>query len=156
MHALLREAWLPIFKMHDSVPVPSWDDFVAHFGAHIPAPTPCDIGPINASKLEGILKRMKASSAPGADGWRVAELRMLPMQFLDKLADLLNEIEDTGIWPQPFTEGLISLIPKGEGTAPSKLRPFGLMAVVYRLWSAVRVRDIVAWQESWADDSLHG
>ena len=52
--------------------------------------------------------------------------------------------------------GLISLIPKGGGSAPQKLRPMGLMASVYRLWASLRVRDIMHWQEKWADTALSG
>ena len=73
---------------------------------------------------------MKSTSAPEADGWRVAELQALPLQLFEKLAEVLN-MEETGTWPVPLTRGMISLIPKGEGCAPQKLRPIGLMASVY-------------------------
>ena len=45
----------------------------------------------------------------------------------------------------------LSLIQKGEGSAPQKLRPIGLMASVYRLWASLRIRDNMHWQEKWAD-----
>ena len=55
---------------------------------------------------------MKNTSGPGADGWRVAELQALPLQRLEKLAEVLNLVEETGTWHAPLTRGLISLIPK--------------------------------------------
>ena len=99
---------------------------------------------------------MKTSSAPGADGWRVAALQALPLQLFEKLAEVLNLIEETGTRPVQLTRGLIPFIPKGEGSAPQKLRPIGLMAFVYRLWASLRVRDILLWQETWAVTVLLG
>ena len=55
-----------------------------------------------------------------ADGWRVAELQALPLQLFEKLAQVVIVVEETGTWPTPLTCGLISLIQKGEGSAPQK------------------------------------
>ena len=79
-----------------------------------------------------------------------------PFQLFEKLAQVLNLVEETGSWPLPLTCGLISLIQNGEGSAPQKLRPIGLMASVYRLWASLRIRDIMHWQEKWADAALYG
>ena len=90
------------------------------------------------------------------DGWRGAELQAVPLKLIEKLAEVLNLVEETGTWPVPLTRGLISIIPKGEGSAPQKLRPIGLMASVYLQWAAMRIRDIIHWQGKWADTALHG
>ena len=37
---------------------------------------------LNGEKLKNACKKMKSTSAPGADGWRVAELQALPLQIL--------------------------------------------------------------------------
>ena len=37
-----------------------------------------------------------------------------------------------------------------------KLRPIGIMSVVYRLWAATRVAEVMGWQEKWLDKSMHG
>ena len=99
---------------------------------------------------------MKKSSAAGADGWRVAEIFALPDAFLDQLACILNLVEETGAWPQALLEGVISPIHKGEGSVSTKFRPIGIMSVVYRAWAAVRVRDLLSWQQSWIENDLHG
>ena len=99
---------------------------------------------------------MRSKSASGADGWQVRELKLLPIALLDRLACLLCKVEETGIWPKDLTQGLITLISKGEGAEPTKLRPIGIMSVVYRLWAAVRVADVMTWQESWISEELHG
>ena len=90
------------------------------------------------------------------DGWRIAEVKSLPDFFLDRLAVLLNTIEETGVWPQALAQGAVSLIGKGEGAEPLKMRPISVMPVVYRLWAATRVREVLQWQESWISSKLHG
>ena len=80
----------------------------------------------------------------------------LPLQLFEKLAEVLNLVEETGKWLVPLTRGLISLIPMGEGSAPQKLRPIGLMASVYRVWASLRVRDTINLQDKWADAALRG
>ena len=51
--------------------------------------------------------------------------------MLDHLASLLNIIEETGVWPAALCEGILSLITKGEGTSPLKLRPIGVMSRLF-------------------------
>ena len=97
---------------------------------------------------------MANKSAPGADGWRARELKALPDCLLDRLAVLFNHIEQDGIWPDALKLGLVSLISKGEGTAPSKLRPITVMSAVYRLWAATRAHEVLSWQESLTEDEL--
>ena len=136
VHALIEQAWIPIFKMHELGTQPTWSQFEAAFGEHIPATCECAVDELNGEKLKNACKKMKSASAPGADWWRVAELQALPLQLFEKMAQVLNLVEETGTWPTPLTCGLISLIQKGEGSAPQKLRPIGLMTSVYRLWAS--------------------
>ena len=64
---------------------------------------------LTGQRILEVLRKMKNSSCPGLDGWRVAELRALPLQLLDLLADIFNVIEETGVWPASLAEGVVSL-----------------------------------------------
>ena len=155
MHKLILDAWLPIFRMFEHEPPASWSEFEKEFGAFFP---PCNRAPavdLTGDALRRAFHRMRLTSAAGADGWRVAELRALPTSLLNLLADVLGLIETTGNWPVALSSGLVSLIDKGEGASPTKLRPIGVMSAIYRAWASVRVRDLALWQRSWIDDSLH-
>ena len=153
---LLRKARLPVFQMYTDKPEPSWDAFEKRFGKHIPTCQNLCLEPLTVGELRRVLSRMKSSSSPGPDGWRVSELKALPDSLLERLASLLNVIEQTGCWPDALAQGVISLISKGEGSEPNKLRPISVMSVIYRLWVAARLKHIMLWQESWIDDCLHG
>ena len=123
VHALIERAWIPILKMHELGTQPTWSQFEAAFGEHIRAACECAVDELNGEKLKNACKKMKSASAPGADGWRVAELQALPLQLFEELAQVLNLVEETGSWPTPLACCLISLIQRGEGSAPQKLRP---------------------------------
>ena len=156
MHAPIEKAWIPIFKMHELGTHPTWLQFEASFGKHLPATCECTVDELNGEKLKNACKRIKSTSEAGADGWSEAELQALPLQLFENLAQVLNLVEETSTWPVPLTCGLISLIQKGEGSVLQKLRPKGLVASVCRLWASLRIRDTVHWQEKWADTALHG
>ena len=156
MDKLVCDSWMPIFQMYRSSEPPSWDAFHARFGAYCEGNTDMQLPALTGELLAKVLKRMRSKSAAGADGWQVRELKLLPIGVRERLACMLSIIEDNGVWPEALTQGLVTLISKGEGTAPTKLRPIGIMSVVYRLWAAVRVGDVMKWQDSWISDELHG
>ena len=111
---------------------------------------------MSVSALQETIRRMASNSACGPDGWRAGELKALPEAMLERLVVMLTVVESSGRWPEALATGFISLIPKGEGAAPEKLRPISVMSVVYRAWAATRLRELVAWQEQWIPDELHG
>ena len=123
MDDLVREAWLPIFQMYKHNEMPAWNAFQTQFGEFFAPRHDMHLDPLDGQKLRATLMRMRSASAPGCDGWRVDELKKLPLPILDRLADLLNIIEETGVWPAALCEGIVSLITKGEGTT---WRFFGL------------------------------
>ena len=116
VHALVEQAWMPIFMMHERTR-PPWEQFEASFGEHIPASCECIVNELNGEQLKNASQRMKSTGAPGADGRRVAELLALPLHLFEKLAEVLNLVEEKGTWPVPLTRRLISLISKGEESA---------------------------------------
>eukprot|EP00973_Karenia_brevis_P005235 718680-Karenia_brevis.AAC.1 len=84
---------------------------------------------ITGEDIMRLLKKMRADSAPGMDGWRVDELKILPVCLLERLAELLNTIETFGRWPAGLDRALVSLIGKGAGAKALDLRPISVMSV---------------------------
>ena len=143
MDRLVRDAWLPIFQMYKHQAKPSWKQFHECFGSFFPPRVEMHADRPTGEQLRAALMRMRSTSAPGCDGWRVDELKRLPVQLLDRLADLLDVVEENGVWPAALCEGIVSLITKGEGTSPLKLRPIGVMSVIYRLWASTRASQVL-------------
>ena len=149
-------AWGGVFRMYDDSEEPAWTTFFDRFKEHIPEGTPCVCEPLTADDLRTTIGKMKRKKAAGLDGWRVEELKELPLTLLEELARCLNLIEDTGNWPRVIARALVVLIPKGEGEEPLKQRPITITSVMYRLWAATRLRKVATWQESWIHERQHG
>ncbi|KAJ9439853.1 hypothetical protein DIPPA_34238 [Diplonema papillatum] len=86
----------------------------------------------------------------------MAELRELPLPLLNALADVMNLVEVTGVWPASMTTALVSMVPKDESQNPLHTRPITVTSAVYRLWACRRLADIVLWQEKWIEEGQKG
>ena len=147
---LLREEWLPVFRMYALTPEPQWREFNRRFGAYIPE-NPMTAEPLTPARLRATLDKMDAKSSLGADSWSVAELRLLPDALLGRLCSLFDLIEETGRWPEDLCLGIISPLLK-DAELPmtaDNTRPITVMSVVYRLWAATRMQELTLWQETW-------
>eukprot|EP00973_Karenia_brevis_P064359 8942182-Karenia_brevis.AAC.1 len=94
---LLQDAWMPLFRKFAMEDEPSWDKFHARFEPYIQQ-HPLRVDDITGDELKKIL--FKLSGMPGLEGWRVQELKLLPVCLLELLAVLFNVIEHTGRWPK--------------------------------------------------------
>eukprot|EP00973_Karenia_brevis_P003920 540747-Karenia_brevis.AAC.1 len=65
-----------------------------------------EVGNITGAELQNLLAKCASQSACGMDGWRMAELRMLPVALLDGLAQIFNCIEKGGKWPKTLSTAL--------------------------------------------------
>ena len=152
---LLHETWDPIFQMYSGRAEPDRESFTHRFGRYI-CQCHMEMQNLTGKHLRLRLGRMREGQACGIDGWRVAELKRLPLPMLNRLAILMGEIERKGVWPESLQRALVSFIPKGEGSSPAELRPISVMSVVYRLWAATRLEDAMKWQEARMSAAQHG
>ena len=82
----------------------------------------------------------------GVDGWGFAELRLIPKAFVDILLLLFQWFEKVQAWPKVFSIWLVILLRKvPTGTLPwSSVRPISVAATLYRVWSKMRTRQLLA------------
>ncbi|KAJ9444444.1 hypothetical protein DIPPA_07126 [Diplonema papillatum] len=62
--------------------------------------------------VRAALAKMKKAASAGMHGWRIHELQQLPNSLLEGFARVLNEVEESGEWPEELLHALVSLIPK--------------------------------------------
>ncbi|KAJ9450665.1 Phosphatidylserine decarboxylase proenzyme [Diplonema papillatum] len=155
MDEALNTAWDPILRKYKDGPEPEYEPFRDRFQDHI-GPHLMEAGTITGEELRILLRKKPKKSASGVDGWRMAELRELPLPLLNALADVMNLVEATGDWPASMTTALVSMVPKDESQDPLHTRPITVTSAVYRLWACRRLADIVLWQEGWIEEGQKG
>ena len=64
------------------------------------------------------LKAMAKGKAPGLDEWKVAEMRDWPGWLHTSTAQLLNKVEEEGVWPEELPGPMGILLPKGGRMTP--------------------------------------
>ena len=149
MDDLLRSSWMPIMRKYGDGrgKEPPVEEFMNRYRKHITYHA-MEIEPITGARLHKKFCAMAVTSE-GVDGWRLQELRDLPLALHGMLAGLLGRVEATGAWPRMLALGLITLTPKGEGVRPLEMRPLSVLSLIYRAWGGLRMTDCLEWQEGW-------
>ena len=73
---------------------------------------------ITGYRVRAAIRDIGGKKAAGGDAWAFSDLKRLPDQATDELADLLNQIEERGSWPEELKGALVVMLPKGEGGNP--------------------------------------
>ena len=143
---VLWERWQPVFcPSPEQEPPADFEAFWNRFSQYV-IRAPVVLPTLTGARLQSTLLRMCNHSSGGADGWNIAEMKTWPE------SDLLNDVEASGgDWPAEVLLQIVSLIPKDE--YGDDQRPVTVACLVYRVWAAVRTKDLCEWQETWIHDS---
>ena len=155
MDEAMHAAWDPILKKYLSDPEPDWMKFEERYSNYIEEhPMRCE--DITGGDVAKALRRTSSRKAAGVDGFRISELKLLPEDMIQMIAEFYNMVERTH-WPEALLTALVSAIPKGAGTKPLEQRPITVTSALYRLWGCIRMeKDVMEWQEKWAHDGQYG
>ena len=161
----LQDSWNQLFNQNNR---PSWDLFQQHFGQFL-LPHHCDIPRLSADLLHNHIQTMSNHRAVAVDGWRIHEMKQLPLPILELAADLLNNIEEGQPWPKLNCFACVSCLPKIDldvskpDLAPGPLipkafdtRPISNISPWTTLYSGIRFKQMSAWREEWLPASMHG
>ena len=85
MDDLLRKAGSPTFSLYRDSTEAAWEPFATRFCRHI-LRVPITLADLTAADLQITLTKQSTRCAAGMEGWRVTELKALPIFLLDKLA----------------------------------------------------------------------
>eukprot|EP00972_Heterocapsa_arctica_P079732 11748284-Heterocapsa_arctica.AAC.1 len=99
--------------------------------------------PIIADEIRRVVNRLVDGRAKGVDSWSPAELRALSYSRVEGLPDILNMSRMRG-WPE-WMNPIIAFIPKGGAEHEGQLGPIAILPYVYRVWMAVRKRNVKQW-----------
>ena len=112
---------------------------------------------LNAQTLAAAILET-AENAPGLDGVTAADLQLLSPVAIQKLADMLQAIEDGADWPDQTLAGRTAWLDKTEGPEasldPLDFRGLAILSKVYRLYGSIRLRHLHDWIRSWEKEEL--
>ena len=108
-------------------------------------PTPTDVmeTPITGEELSGVIKKMKANSAPGPDGLRYSAWKRLHPAVITAI---LNTCRINGRIPPLWKQSNTILIHKGgDQSNMDNWRPISLQNTLYKLYAGIVARRVTGW-----------
>ena len=163
--AVLQSSWQNLFNKDKLAPLSA---FTNQYGDLL-QPSKCELPKITGHHLREKLCAAKNTRATALDGWRIPELKALPISFFDLVAQLFNLVEEGAPWPDLCCQAVISTIPKVANSEPADQpggqqiagealnnRPITNLSPLYCAYSGARFKHMASWRESWMDPSMHG
>lgn len=100
---------------------------------------------------------MKSFKAPGIDGWRAQELKLLPSLAIQHLADIFSQIWDSHMTPNQMLARTILLAKTANPMTFSDGRPIAILGYVPRLTSKLIADQLLAaWGKRWSPQIAGG
>ena len=144
IHKLFAEEWSKRWDKHRNLPPDHWKEICNYVDLTIRGP-PMPDSPIVHQEFQQVLRSKKTRSATGMDGVSKLDLVHAPCHIQESLVKLLNEVEHTGAWPEQLLHGAIySLAKVPNAQEVGQFRPVTVLPMMYRIWSSIRSRQILA------------
>ena len=92
--------------------------------------------PFNKEEIQKIVLRIRNGKSAGMDGLNAEFLKYAPLEIHQDIANLLNDIAKTGIYPEEMNTGLLSPLQKPPPKVPGpaeNLRPIILLSVLRKI-----------------------
>ena len=141
---LFRQEWAARWDKHLHVPEHRWNPLTQFIDDHLPPGPAMPCSPISLDEWKLTVRRKKARSATGPDGWSRADLLCLPDDLSNALLMVLHKVEDGTPWPASLMTGLIHSLQKSETASQVQhYRPITLYSMVYRCWATIRAKQIL-------------
>ena len=148
--------WKQRWCKHDQVPHSHWHNLIEFARAHMPQwNTPAlDIHP---ALLKAEVSNKKPTAATGLDGVSRKDLLAADTNLLRSLCSLYDRACADGTWPHQTVTGKVASLaktPSPEGT--SDYRPITVFSLVYRCFSSLQARHLLAQADEWCHADIHG
>ena len=115
-------------------------------------PIPSSSPPLTAQDIRTAADTFPHGTGLGADNMSPRAISALPDNLLQEMAEILNECERTGLWPDQWRIAIIVLLPKPDGGR----RPIGLFPAPVRIWMRARAPELRKWEQDNSRESLYG
>eukprot|EP01012_Entosiphon_sulcatum_P049336 TRINITY_DN6793_c0_g1_i13.p1 TRINITY_DN6793_c0_g1~~TRINITY_DN6793_c0_g1_i13.p1 ORF type:complete len:662 (+),score=41.86 TRINITY_DN6793_c0_g1_i13:2050-4035(+) len=102
--------------------------------------------------FDRVLRKYRATKAPGPDGLNVFVLNKLPVAVKDLVYDTIVELWEGAEWPEEWLFSYTFLLPKSSSASkPSDFRPISLIGLVAKIFGCL----LNAQLQDWANRVIH-
>eukprot|EP00971_Amphidinium_carterae_P346895 6488648-Amphidinium_carterae.4 len=143
----MRSRWVGIHKLRGTDPETVLSTFAEKYERLVPQHDDDEWQPITATNLMDALRRTRTHTSAGPCGWRVSELRKLPLRAWTQMALIFNVAEEIGELPRLCQALWQTPIPKVENDATITaldIRPISVYSVLYRIYAKARYQTLKA------------
>ena len=154
--ALLRQAWSSVYRGNVANVAEHVSRYFAKYSTFLYRSTTYQLGPLTGRDLQ-LEVLHAANTSPGLDLWTYCDLKLLPIEAFDTLAQILDLIEHGCPWPGQLFYTKAHLLAKNpdQRLDPLQHRCLTITPVVYRIWAKVRLRHMEAWITGWAHPQMY-
>ena len=156
MFEVFEQEWSRRWDKHRSIPDSRWDNINSFIDNHVPSGN-MTCAPITLHQWDAVVRSKPSRSAVGMDGVHRDDLLHMPMHLKKQLLSLIERIELSGEWPSQLLHGGVFSLEKRPGANQvHEFRPITILPTVYRIWSTIRSRELIAFLSSFAPSHLYG
>ena len=149
--------WKKRWDRHANFSSSKWDPVISFAEMVLPRPPPMSVSPITVADWDAAVRRKSKKAATGPDGLSRQDLMNWPLTAKQLLVDLINRIEQGLSWPQQMVTGFVVALEKTPGAETvNQYRPITVFSLVYRTWSSIRARQVLAHLQPWAPTTCTG
>eukprot|EP00435_Cladocopium_sp_Y103_P021973 s4782_g5.t1 len=156
LHEAFLQAWSQRWDAHRHMPADHWNEVVEFIRLAMPT-APMTLQPLTVSRWYKALKAKKSRSAKGMDSLTRDDLISMPHDFHVQVVRLLNNLEAGGTWPAQWLDGAVHSLAKVDSPEIiSHFRPITVMPLIYRTYTSMRARELLAHIASIAPYNMFG
>ena len=159
IHDALEQYWKPIWQrdsLEQSTQDNQWEMFQQLLDREQLPPLVDDFDHTPIAIWKEVLKDSNIYSAPGSDGWYYQELAELPDLVVQDLIGILTSPDFQGFPSSHMIARVVSLPKKDQVEDAKHTRPITILPTLYRVWSAVITKIMLANAEERLDKALVG
>lgn len=137
---LVVKATRPIYDLHAAGEIkPSAGDFMQEYAYELHnLRKAVHISDFLPAALYHKVKHAKPHDAHGLDGWRMQELKLLPVRAYEWFGKFFRNILDGKDWPKVLCSRRLNFIDQGEGAKPTDFRGLSIYPVLTRNFDGER------------------
>ena len=139
----LRRAWHPYHEQEEVQAGDRLEQWLAPLPQYA-----YELGPNDPQFMAAAVQSMGPSTSTGSDAWPIRELKQLPQEAWQQLCMIMDEVEQSGHWPESQRKVWLSTLAKTPlACLPHKVRPIAILPSTYRVWAKARFQQLKPWLE---------